>query len=60
MKTKAKNLDLISTNSESTLDRTINNTYQLYTFHQSENIFIDYGDKSGLKTIYLESGIFDY
>ena len=49
-----KNLDLISTNSANTLDKTINNVYNLYTGYKNDSVTVNYGDSSQ-QTILLNS-----
>lgn len=53
---KVKCLDLISTNSENSLDKTIKNSYNLLTMFKTEKIIVDYGDKQN-EHIQLNSSI---
>jgi len=46
---------LISTSSGNTLDKTIINSYNLYTAYKNDSVLIDYGDLTQ-QTIILNSG----
>jgi hypothetical protein len=39
-----KNLDLLTTNSGNTFDKTIYNTYNLYTEIKNDTLIVNYGD----------------
>lgn len=49
-----KNLDLIKTNSGNTLDKTINNVYNLYTAFKNDTLIVNYGNSFN-QTIILNS-----
>ena len=49
-----KNLALISYNSGNTLDKSLNNTYNLITAYRNDTVIIDYGD-STQQTLQLNS-----
>lgn len=38
------NLDLLTTNSENTLDKTLNCVINLYATYQNKTVTVDYGD----------------
>lgn len=50
-----KELDLVSTNSGNTWDKTLNNYYTLYTATKNDTIMVNYGD-STQQVIQLNSG----
>ena len=54
-----KNLDLIDFNSGNTLDKSLNNTYNLFTAYKNDTILIDYGD-STQQTLQINSSKFFY
>ena len=44
--TIVKNLDLVSTTSGNTFDKTLNDVYMIYTDTKNDSIIIDYGDST--------------
>lgn len=51
---KDKNLDLISSNTGNTFDKTLNNVFYLYTSIKNDSVTVNYGD-SIQQTIQLNS-----
>ncbi len=39
-----KNLDLLTTNSGNTLDKTLKNVYNLFTANKNDSVLVNYGD----------------
>lgn len=41
-----KSIDILNTNSGQSLDKTLNNTFGLYTAYKNDTIIVDYGDNT--------------
>jgi len=55
-----KNLDLISSNSGSTLDKAISNTYNIYTEYKNDSVIVNFGDGQQQTIILSSSNIILY
>lgn len=52
-------MDLISTTSGNTFDKTLTNSYNLYTVYSNDSILVQYGDSSQ-QTIEINAGSYKF